>query len=151
MKKSLIAICGAVLALASFAEPEAPAEAPAQPPKHMERRERPNRANRPAPTMLKLDANTTPEQVETFKKQVAEKIDAAVAAQAAKTGDDKAPTTIVLFVNDRPIGMGMGQRGGQRGPGMGQRGPGQGGRRGPGQRGPRGNRPAEAPEPAPAE
>ena len=140
MKKSLIAICGAVLALASFAEPEAPAEAPAQPPKRMERRERPNRANRPAPTMLKLDANTTPEQVEAFKKQVAEKIDAAVAAQAAKTGDDKAATTIVLFVNDRPIGMGMGQRG-----------PGQGGRRGPGQRGPRGNRPAEAPEPAPAE
>ena len=140
MKKSLIAICGAGLALASFAEPEAPAEAPAQPPKRLERRERPNRANRPAPTMLKLDANTTPEQVEAFKKQVAEKIDAAVAAQAAKTGDDKAATTIVLFVNDRPIGMGMGQRG-----------PGQGGRRGPGQRGPRGNRPAEAPEPAPAE
>ena len=169
MKKSMIVLCGAAFALASFAEPaEAPAKcacdgakaaceckgadcacekAPPPPaPQRMGRRERPARPNRPAPTMLRLDKATTPEQIEDFKKQVLAKIDATVAAYAEKPGEEKAPTTIALFVNDRQFAPGMGPRGGQRGPGMGPRG---------GRRGPQGPRPegdgAPAPAPAPAE
>jgi len=130
MKKSLMVLCGAALALASFAEP---ADAPQRP-----------KGDRPMPTMLVVDGKTTIEQVEAFKKQICEKVDAAVAAQAAKTGDNKQPTRIVLFVNDRGFGPGMGPqgRGGRRGPdGKGQDG-----------KGPRRRRGAEgAPNPPPAE
>ena len=138
MKKSLIAFCGAALAVAAFAqEPAVSAEAKADAPAKAERGPRAVR-NRPQPTMLLIDAKTTPEQVEAYKKEAAEKIDAAYAAfktKKAEEGKEKAPTRVMLMVMDRPFG----------GPGMGQgMGPGMNGRRGP-----RGNRPGR-PEGAPA-
>lgn len=162
MKKSLMVFCGAALALAAFAEPEAAAPGcacngnpsaactckgpegcncakPARP----DRPPRPN-VERQRPPTLVLDGKTTPEQVEAFKKEICEKVDAAFAAQAAKAGEERQPTRIVLFVNDRGFGPGMGPqgRGGRRGPdGMGPRG-----------KGPRQKRPSAdgAPMPPPA-
>ena len=141
MKKSAIAICGAVLAAVAFAQEPAPApecgnpSAPAEKPA-FQRPDRPQRA-KPGrqgqrPSALVIDEKTTPEQVEAYKKLVAEKIDAAFASFKDKPvaeGEAKAPTRVMLMVVDRPFG------GPGRGPAMGQ---------GNGPKGPKGDRPQGA-------
>ena len=156
MKKSIIAICGAALSLAAFAEPEAPEAAPEAPAAvRPARPARPERAPRQKPTFLQIDDKTTIEQIAAFKEEVSKKVDEAVAAYAAKDGDKKRPARIVLFVNDGsfggPQGMGRGGEGrGPRGPQGGMRGQGRGDRGPRGPRGPRGGAPEAAPEaPAP--
>ena len=107
MKKSAIAICGAVLAAVAFAQEPAPApecgnpSAPAEKPA-FQRPDRPQRA-KPGrqgqrPPALVIDEKTTPEQVEAYKKLVAEKIDAAFASFKDKPvaeGEAKAPTRVL--------------------------------------------------------
>lgn len=152
MNKSVLSFCGAALVFAAFAQepapaPEAKADQPAVKAERGPRQMRP----RPQQSILTIDDKTTDEQVEAYKKEVAAKIDAAVAAYKAKPteeGKDKAPTRVMLMVMDRPFGMGPNGH-----PGMGGRGMGRGmGQKGP--RGPRGDRPArpdgdKAPEAAP--
>ena len=83
MKKSIIAICGAALSLAAFAEPEAPEAAPEAPAAvRPARPARPERAPRQKPTFLQIDEKTTPEQIAAFKEEVSKKVDEAVAAYA---------------------------------------------------------------------
>ena len=142
MKKTLIALCGA-LSLAAFADPAEPApsaEAGARPPMRQ----------MPKPTMLVIGEKTTAEDVAAFKAEVAKKIDDSFAAYAAKPAGEKQPVRLVLFSNE---GMGRGPGMGPRGEGRGPRGEGRG-PRGEG-RGPRGDRPwrnrageGDAPKPA---
>lgn len=152
MKKTLIALCGA-LTLAAFADPAEPApSAEAQAPRRpsAEAGARPMRGPMQRPPMLTIGEKTTAEEIAAFKAEVAKKIDETAAAYAAKSGEDKKPVRIVLFTNE---GMGPRQGMGPRGEGRGPRGEGMG-PRGEG-RGPRGDRPrrnrggdAEAPKPA---
>lgn len=138
MKKTLIALCGA-LTLAAFADSAEPApSAEAMGPRcpSAEACARPKRGPMQRPPMLTLSEKTTAEDIAAFKAEVAKKIDETAAAYAAKSGEDKKPVRIVLFTNE-----GMGPR-----QGMGPRGEG---------RGPRGDRPrrnrsgdAAAPKPA---
>lgn len=156
MKKTLIAFCGAALCLASFADEtvcDGAAEQPAcvegaaskaAPARQCPRRpEFAGRMNRPKPVALVINEKTTADQIEAYKKEVAEKIDAAFTGYATKEAGEngvKAPTRIMLMVNDRPMGrpgMGPGMGRGPKGPGMGR-----GGRRGP-----KGERPEGAPAP----
>ena len=119
MKKTLIALCGA-LSLAAFAEPAEPApsaEAGARPMRQM-----------PKPTMLVSNEKTTAEDIAAFKVELAKKVDESFAAYGKKDGE-KQPVRLVLFSNE---GMGRGQGMGPRGEGRGPRGEG---------RGPRGDRP----------
>lgn len=162
MKKSLVVFCGAVLCLAAFAEESAVADAAAEKPAAVES-QRPhrgfdhvNRMNRPKPVALVINEKTTAEQIEAYKKEVAEKIDAAFTGYASKEAGEngvKQPTRIMLMVNDRMMGRpGMGPgMGPGTGPGMGRGPKGQGMGKG-GRRGPRGARPEGAPaaEEAPA-
>ena len=156
MKKTLIAFCGAALCLASFADETVcdgaagqpacveGAAAKATPARQCPRRpECAGRMNRPKPVALVINEKTTADQIEAYKKEVAEKIDAAFTGYATKEAGEngvKAPTRIMLMVNDRPMGrpgMGPGMGRGPKGPGMGR-----GGRRGP-----KGERPEGAPAP----
>lgn len=125
MKKSLMIACGA-LALAAFAEPAAPAPgcpcagAPnaaacaCKGPCACARPDRPPCPNGgfQMPTMFTIDGNTTADQIAELKQQFNDKVDAAFAAQAAKTGDDKKPTTVIYLVNEGGFGLGgMGPQG----------------------------------------
>ena len=150
MKKSLMIVCGA-LALGAFAEPGAPAPGCPLNGAPDAALARPDRPQMPGgfqmPTMFTIDGNTTPDQIKELKKQFNDKVDAAFAAQANKTGDDKKPTTVVYMVNEGGFGFG----------GMGMGPQGFGGRRGPGGKGPgmapngQGRAPNMMPPPAPAQ
>ena len=99
MKKTLIALCGA-LTLAAFADsaepaPSAEAKCPCRP--SAEAGARPKRGPMQRPPMLTLSEKTTAEDIAAFKAEVAKKIDETAAAYAAKSGEDKKPVRIVLF------------------------------------------------------
>lgn len=147
MKKTLIALCGA-LSLAAFAEPADPAPCPeGRPCPPIEAGARPHRRMQ-KPTMLMINEKTTPEDIAAFKNEVSKKIEESLASYAAKPDNEKQPVRLVLFSNDgmgRGRGPGMGQRGGEgRGPRAdrphGKR-EGEGCKREGEGRGPRGNRP----------
>ena len=79
------------------------------------------RRNRVKPATLQIGEKTTLAEIEAYKQEVAEKIDAAFAAYAAKEpGEDgvKQPTRLILMVNDRMMGCpGMGPGKGPKGQG----------------------------------
>lgn len=61
------------------------------------------RATRPRPTLsLRVDSKTVRDQVEAYKRQVFEKIDAAAAAYAACPAEERKPLRVSLLVVDRP-------------------------------------------------
>lgn len=131
MKKSVVAFCGALITAVALAEGPAPEAAqPEGPRPEMRQRNFPG----PRPLSLRLDANTSDEEIAKFKAEVAAKIDETVAAAKAKPAEEAKPVSIVLFVNDRAgrPGMGRGPRGGEMGrrpqggrpEGRGMRGPG---------------------------
>ena len=166
MKKSAIAICGAVLAAVAFANEPAPApecDKPAAPAPgaSFSRPDRPHRGKpgrqMQRPPALVINEKTTPEQVEEYKKLVAEKIDAAFVAFKDKPVPEgetvKAPTRVMLMVVDHSFGgpgKGPGMAKGQKGP-KGERPSAARRNRGPKHegRGPKGPASEGAPEPAP--
>lgn len=153
MKKSMLACCSALFALAVCAEEPTPPPAEAAAPKapRAERGPRAPRGPRHAPLMLLVTDKTTAEEIETFKKNVLEKIDKSYADYKAKPAPEEGEKPVMhlgLMVMERRPGMGPGMRGpAVRGQGQGK------GPRGPrGDRGPRrggaGDKPATAPEAA---
>ena len=153
MKKSAMAVCGAVFAAVAFAQEPAPAPEGATPASRaggapLPKPDRPQRGNRvrqsQPPMTFVIDEKTTAEQIDAFKKELAAKVDAAFEAYKAKpapeNGEAKPHTRIMLMVTDRSFG---GPRMG-KGPGAGRGGNGE---RPQGMRGLRGPKP-EAPAPA---
>lgn len=78
---------------------------------------------RPRPLALRLTPETTADDVEAFKRQVAEKIDAVFARSRDGAGEARTPVAITLIVNDRP-GKGPQAKGARPGRGKGRRGEG---------------------------
>ncbi len=139
MKKLMVAFCGAALAAVAFAqEPAASAEAreacgkccaakegvkakaEAKKEARKARAERGPRGmqGRPRQNVFVINDKTTAEQLEAYKKQVCERIDAAAKAYADKQvadGEKKMPVRVMLNVIDRPFGR-PGMEGGRRGP-----------------------------------
>ena len=110
MKKLLMVFCSTVLALAAVAEPKnatagkRPSNAQRSNSAGVQRRNggfQPQNGGFQMPTMIKIDGNTTAQQVKEFKKQVNEKIDAAFKARQSKgAAEAKPPATIIFFVNE---------------------------------------------------
>lgn len=73
---------------------------------------------RPRPVTLRLTAETSPDEIEVFKRQVLEKIDSAVECSREGDGEAKPPVMVTLIVNDRP---GKGPRADVDRPGKGPR------------------------------
>ena len=132
MKKLLMVFCCTVFVLAAVAEPKTtttgkrPANAQRSSSAGVQRQnggfQRQNGGFQPQnggfqmPTIIKIDGNTTAQQVKDFKKQVNDKIDAAFKARQSKgAAEAKQPATIIFFVNEGGFDFGamgmMGQQG----------------------------------------